>query len=206
MKTSSIFDDVDIKRRSPRRFTASTAVEIFDRDFIYPFEVDQVHFKMNNGTHKLPMPVSGSARDQQQQFIALIPTMGTIINMSDYYRDGATISIKDPEVARKVYKTILRHMEAHLNAMQNNRSYVPPQDNTLRELADFATAIYYKAVQGDDDLDNEKTPSSFFAKVAASRPYLSFSKDTVADKPTDVIPKSITRMDAIERYLSTMGM
>lgn len=206
MKTASIFNDASVKRKKLRKGKVTTAMEIFDRDFLHPFEVDQIHFKMNNGTYKLPMPVSGNMKDQQQQMLSLIPTMGTIINMSDYYREGAVISIRDSNVALTVYQTILRHLGGHLHAMQTNRSYIPPQDNTLRELSEFATAIHYKASQSNIDLDNPSKPSSFFANVAASRPYINFSKTSApvvkADAP---LPKSITQMDAIERYLSTYG-
>lgn len=205
MRTKSIFETSGNVRKAPRRFSKSTAVEIFDKEYVYPYEVDQVHFKMANGTYKLPMAVSGTSKDHRQQQIALIPTLGTIISMSDYYRDGAVISIKSGEVAKTVYKTILRHMEAHLNAMQTDFHYIAPTDDTLRELAEFATAIHYKALEADANIDKSGQPSSFFDLISTARPYIVIDKDTAKTSAALAVPKSITKMDAIERYLESMG-
>lgn len=209
MRAMTHADVKNIKPKKSNAFRGSTAFYIFDKENQYPFLIDRVHFKMNNGTHAFPEYFGSSARGVRSYDMSkdLIPTYGTIIQMSDFYHDGAVISIRDKKVAADIYKRILAHMDAHLNAMRSDIHYIAPKDDVLVEIAEFATAIRYKALELDPDIDETTNKSQFLISGMAARAFIS---ETIIEKKevTEIVkqpPKSVKMMDAIERYLDMVG-
>ena len=211
MRTINLFEQKNIGRVKEKNNRGSTAYHIFDNECQYLFQVNNVHFRMNNITFDLPINYSGERKDLEQVMNMMISTRGTIINMSDYYRDGARLGFEDPKVAAEIYKRILTHLDAHLQAMRSDRMYQAPDDDTLRELAEFATVINYKAREAEPDIDSNEMKSSFLERVGQTRAFISFDKvDTPVPGMTidpSIInqPKSLDKMDAIERYLAIIN-
>lgn len=204
MRAYNIYDDKRILHKEKNPYEGSTAWHIFDKDNIYPFRVDRINFKMKNGTHNFSMVHEGNNKDLHQLNISLVPVMGTIIEMSDYYNDGACISIDDPEVALTVYKRILKHLEAHLRAMQTDIYYQPPNDDTLKELSEFATAIRFKAMEADPNIDNPDYKFERVNSLRGARSFIGMEKKTISVEVNKTPPKSIEHMDAIEKYLAIL--
>lgn len=206
MRPITIFKQKNINPAPKPRNKASTAYRLFDIACQHRFKVNNVHFRMANKTHDLPMGTSGEKKDLEQLLVSLIPTRGTIIQMSDYYRDGAQLGFDDPKVASTVYKDILAHLDAHLHAMRTDRLYEVPPDDTLTELAMFATAIYDKACEADPKLQGEVFTSSFIDRLTSSRAFITVNKSPAKEVTTPKRPpKSMERMDAIEQYLAMIG-
>lgn len=204
MKAFNIYNDKNIKHHNRSRLRGTTAYYIFDQDEKYQFKVDRVHFKMKSGTYQAGIVHSGSMKELRQVQIALVPTAGPIIDISDYYADGATISIEDPKVAIRIYKRILDHLDAHMHSMQTNIHYEPPQDNVLKELSEFATAIRYKALEEDPLLDQLNREFEQVNSLRESRAFIGMSRTTINIDPAKVPVKSIEKMDSIERYLAML--
>lgn len=204
MKSFNIYDDKNIKYHKRNRLKGTTAYYIFDQDEKYNFKVDRVHFKMKGGTWQSGIVHDGSKRDLYQVQIALVSTAGPIIDISDYYSDGATISIEDPKTALRIYKRILDHLDAHMYAMRTNIHYEAPQDNVLKELSEFATAIRYKALEEDPLLDQPDRDFEQVNSLRESRAFIGISRATVNIDPGKVPVKSIEKMDSIERYLAML--
>lgn len=203
----------NVGKSIPNEFKGSTAYQIFHKDNQYPFLVDRIHFKMNNKSHEFPEYFGSNNRQTRSYDMSndLIPTYGTIIQMSDYFHDGAVISIRDGKVAAKVYNTILKHMNAHLHEMRSNIHYVAPEDDVLRQISEFATAIRYKAMEYDKDIDDAHNRSAFVDSLRGTRAFINpteISKRTLVEVKEEQIknpPKSMQAMDAIERYLDMIG-
>lgn len=202
LKARSIFNDPKLSLKAKNEFSGSTAWKIFDRENQYPFKVNQAHFRVVTGRHNVPL-YGSSMKEQRYQENLLIDTRGTIIDMSDYFKNGATLSITSGQVAKEVYQAILRHLEAHLTALQTNIHYEPPEDDTLKELAEFATAIHYKALEVDPNVDQSQTASAGLSRLMSSRAFISLDISQSSVKPEVAVPKSVTKMDAIERFLET---
>lgn len=205
MKTINLYEQKNIKVAPKSRNRNTTAYKLFDPACQHRFRVNNVHFRMANKTHDLPIGTSGTKGDLEQVMISMIPTRGTIIEMSDYYRDGAQLGFDDPKIAGIVYKDILTHLDAHLNAMRTDRLYVVPTDDTLIELAEFATAIHAKAIESDPRLDDALFSSSFIDKLSNSRAFISFDKEEIVAETVKKAPKSMDRMNSIEQYLAMIG-
>lgn len=201
MKAICLFDQKDIKPSTARQSSGSTAYYIFDRANLHPFMVDLVHLRMKTGASEVPIVYNGSRRGLQQTLDQLVPVSGTIIDMSDYYRDGASLKIENPSVARTVYGHILRHLSAHLNAMRTDPAYELPEDNTLEELAEFGSAIYPWTVDGKDKLP---PVDNYITRLQNARPFISFDKPVVqpVNDPTTEVPSVIKQMDAIQQYIA----
>lgn len=201
MRAVCIFDRAD---KRPKRVNKTTAYYIFDRDSLYSFSVDAASFRARNNALHLPVVSVGGIEDLTRIAQELIYTAGTIWDMVLYFNDGARLALDSPADAKSIYRRIVEHLEAHLNAMRTDITYTPPNSDDFRMMAEFATTIRYQAVSEDPNLD-ERVDNSFFANMSA-RP--TFSKDDLHDVRSDdtpKVPKSVEKMDAIERFLEMIG-
>lgn len=205
MRSINLFEQKNVKKAIHDPNKGSTAYYLFSKKCQYSFMVNNVHFKMNNGTSGMPIAYSGNRRDIEAIQNQMIAVQGTIIEMSDYYTDGAHLAITDSKVALEVYNRILAHMDAHFVAMRTDRMYEAPKDDTLRELAEFATAINYKAREADPNVDSDRFQSGFLDRVKSQRAFITFDKEEVTLEKKAAVPKALSKMDSIERYLAMMG-
>lgn len=199
MKAISLFDEKNVAPTVPRTSGRGTAYQIFDRANLYPFMVDLVHLRMKTGAKDIPIVHSGGRRGAEQTLDQLVPVMGTIIDMSDYYHDNASIKIESSIVAKNVYNHIVKHLNAHLTAMRTDPGYELPNDDTLEELALFGAAIHPWTLDGED---KAVEPDDFISRLRKSRPFFTFDAPTT--KPKDVtveVPSVIKHLDAIQQYI-----
>lgn len=200
MRATVLFNSPNLR---PKKVNRSTAYYIFDKESLFTFSVDAVSFRARNKRLHLPVVSPGGIDDLNRIATEMLHTAGTIWDMVLYFNDGAQLALDSPEDAKTIYRRILNHLDAHLNAMRTDITYTPPNADDFRALAEFATTIRYQAVQADAKID-EVEESGFFAALPA-RP--TFSKDDYSGVESDQpkVPKSVEKMDAIERYLETIG-
>lgn len=187
---------------SQRQRARDTAYYIFEKDWKYPYQVDFVHFRAKSGSSNLPV-VTGSTNDLDRIAADMIHTSTRIWDIVEHFFEGANLSIK-PAVAAQIYQRILDHFDAHLKAMRTDITYVAPDVEDFRMMSEFATAIRGYAVDHNPGID-EAPQNDSLAMLMARRPV--FSMQTVAEDKSNepIAPKSVRKMDAIERYMETLN-
>lgn len=156
----------------------NTAFWIFDPAAKVPFRVNSPHFKARTGGMADPVMGLSKARydDLGSQMVYL---QDTVMSMVDYFMEGASLEI-DPKTLTMVYDRIYNHIQAHLNAMQSNKSYdIGDTFSVFEDLVDFASSIF-------NTVDNYKSENKVttnvadpFASMLSSRPTFMtmFTKD-----------------------------
>lgn len=187
-------------RISEKKVAHDTADYIFGRFELHEYEIDNAHFKMKNGLGRMPIVVQQGG-DNEMRWIAnqMIATADNIITICDQFIDGATIRFPRKETAVKIYQRVLQHMDAHLGAMRTDKMYEAPNADDFRQLAEFALMCRSVGVDVDPDIDQRivKNQMQGFLPVRAQ-----FSRMDLSDvKKERLVPKSVQRMDIIERFL-----
>lgn len=200
MRTSSLENmGFGFKRRTDAAIPKTTAYYIFDRAEKHMYQLDAAHFRAMNGRMGDSIIGATSALDVEAAAAEMISTGGTIWDIVTQYIEGGSITFQEPAVAVKIYKRILKHLEAHLQEMRTNISYDAPELDDFRQLAEFATAIRPYAMMNDPELD--KTASSnALGGFMGNRPVFR-AADPVSAPKKAAIPKSVRTLDAIERFM-----
>lgn len=187
------------KRASEPNVPKTTAYYIFDKNEKHLYAVDAAHFRAMSGRMGESIIGATSAMEVEAAAAEMISTGGTIWNIITQFIEGATITFPEPKVASRIYKHILKHLEAHLQEMRSNLSYDAPELEDFQQMAEFATAIRVYAMQHDPELDKSASAGSL-GGFMAGRPVFRAAVPTAApSKP--VIPKSVRTLDAIERFM-----
>ena len=192
----------------PKKVRAkSTAYFLFDKDYQVLFNLDHVSFRARNKTLNISIVSDGSDDDMTRLTGEMIPTGGTIMEIVDLFADGASISFATHKVAADVYKRIVDHLEFHLAEMRTNITYVAPDPEDFKNMSEFATVIRPWAKEFNKDIDSMVVSSSMHSAMPV-RPSFSFGLNQGHQEegtaPPEATPKSVTRMDAIERYLESL--
>lgn len=207
LQSSSIYaSGGKVKRVTKNR--NCTAYRIFDKECQHNYAIDNAHFQFKNQRNGLLVAYDGEHNTLEQLASVFKHTSGTIIEMIDQFIEGATIQL-EAEVAYKVYNDILKHLDAHLQAMQTDPVYDPPNIDDFRYMAEFATAIKWKASEFADP-DANPVEEGFWNRPY--RPVFTAEQFSVNRKerhkpatPEISVPNSVKKMDAIERYLEMIG-
>jgi hypothetical protein len=149
----------------------------------------------------------GSKDDLSRIMSEMILTDGTVMDIVDLFAEGASIAFQTREVAADVYKRIVNHLEWHLGQMRTNITYVPPPVEDFANMSEFATIIRPWAKDYNTDID-EVFNRGEMHRMLPVRPSFSYAlnktEEVEADRPIEV-PKSVTKMDAIEKMLERMN-
>lgn len=184
----------------------TTAYYLFDKDYQILFNLDHASFRARNKTLNVSIVSDGTDEDMTRLTGEMLPTGGTIMEIVDLFGDGASISFSDHKVAADVYQRIVNHLEFHLREMRTNITYVAPPVEDFQLMSEFATVIRPWAKNYNDDIDH-MVVSSEMRSALPVRPSFSYAllktEEHTDDKPAEV-PKSLSRMDTIERYLEKL--
>jgi hypothetical protein len=184
----------------------STAYYLFDKDYQVLFNLDHASFRARNKTLNISIVSDGSEDDMTRLTGEMIPTGGTIMEIVDLFGDGASISFNSNAIAADVYKRIVDHLEFHLREMRTDVMYIPPPVEDLQTMSEFATVIRPWAKEHNTDIDHTVVSSEMRSALPV-RPSFSYAllktEEAAEDKPAEV-PKSLSRMDTIERYLERL--
>lgn len=186
----------------------TTAYYLFDKDYQVLFNLDHASFRARNKTLNVSIVSDGSDDDMSRLTGEMIPTGGTIMQIVDLFVDGASISFSDNKIAADTYQRIVNHLEFHLREMRTNITYVAPDAEDFKSMSEFATAIRPWAKEHNTDIDH-MVVSSEMRSALPVRPSFSYSllktQEAAGEEvPAEATPKSVTRMDAIERYLEKL--
>lgn len=183
-----------------RTIPRDTSDFIFTRAELHEYEIDNAHFKMKNGMANMPSVVI-TGDESELNWIAgqMIATADCIWDIVVQFINGATIRFPRKETAAKIYKRITAHMDAHLNAMRTNKMYDPPDPEDFRKLAEFALVCRGIAVDVDADIDEYYRKNNMMRNMPV-RAQFSY-RDVPEVKKQQLVPKSVLKMDHIERYL-----
>ncbi len=204
MRTKSLFSDSACKPILTSGVSKEdTAYWIFDKAALYQYSVNNTHFRMVNGQGDLPIPYSGNRYDLERVLDEQITTIGRIIDMVNYFMDGASLGLS-PKVSCEVYKRIGDHLGRHSELMRSSLTYMMPNPEDFRNMAEFALSIRGKALLENPELDTKAFNLGIFAGNG-SPIILTKAERTAAVVRDEVIPKPLAMMDAIERYLHHYG-
>lgn len=180
----------------------STAWYLFDKENRYLFKVDNLHFRAKNRRMNDPLVSNGSDYDMMRIGNEMIHTAGTIMEMVDYFIDGANIQFHDYKVPEDIYQRIGNHLEAHLEAMRTDIGYRPPAPDDFRHLAEFALAIRTlgENVNKQIDADQDEVRVRKMFPVRAR-----FSDPDEVEEVKNPVPRPIQQMDAIERFIDMIN-
>lgn len=200
-----------ISKSANFRFSADTLHDsddtsflIFNKQALHLYEVDYSHFKAMNGILNQPIVGRYTEREMDNLSRDMIPTASCIWDMVKLFLDGAHIRIPCPKTAALIYKTIARHVDAHLLAMRTIKMYEAPDPEDFRALTEFAVGIRTNAMRSEHDIDGRQTQGINRTQLPVRA---SFSRQTVSEeleKKPD-IPKVMQKMDCIDRYLESIG-
>jgi hypothetical protein len=194
-------------KAAPKKVKAkTTAYYLFDEDYQVLFNLDHVSFRARNKSLNVSIVSDGSEQDLTRLTSEMIPTGGTIMEIVDLFAEGARIGFSDRKIAADVYQRIVNHLEYHLRAMRTEITYVAPPAEDFKNMSEFATVIRPWAKDYNDDID-QLVVSSQMLNALPVRPSFSYALAKTDEKAEDTpaeVPKSISRMDAIERYLERL--
>lgn len=177
----------------------TTAYYIFDKAEVHLFSIDGAHFRAMNNRMGDSVIGASNAQDIEAAAAEMISTGGTIWTIITQFIEGADITFPDPQIAVKIYKRILTHLENHLAEMRTNLRYDAPELDDFRQMAEFATAIRGTAMTHDPDLEKKKVGGEL-GDWFTSRPVFRVA-DVRQPSKKNVIPKSVATLDAIERFM-----
>lgn len=186
----------------------TTAYYLFDKDYQVLFNLDHASFRARNKTLNVSIVSDGTDEDMTRLTGEMIPTGGTIMEIVDLFADGASISFNSNAIAADVYQRIVNHLEFHLRTMRTDIMYVPPPGEDLKTMSEFATIIRPWAKEHNTDIDHTIISSEMRSALPV-RPSFSYSllktQENAAEVPVEAeTPKSLSRMDSIERYLEKL--
>lgn len=187
------------KRRAVNNVPKTTAYYIFDKMETHLYSLDAAHFRALNNRMGDSIIGASSAQDVEAAAVEMISTGGTIWQIITQYIDGAAITFPDPQIAVRIYKRILSHLESHLSEMQTNLRYDAPELDDFRQMAEFATAIRAFAMMHDPNLDKASGENAMGGFMSA-RPVFRAAAPVDAPKKVEVA-KSVRTLDAIERFM-----
>jgi len=195
-------------KAAPKKARAkTTAYYLFDKDYQVLFNVDHASFRARNKTLNVSIVSDGTDEDLTRLSGEMIPTGGTIMEIVDMFADGASISFSSNKIAADIYQRIVNHLEFHLREMRTNITYTAPPAEDFKIMSEFATVIRPWAKDFNTDID-DMVVSSEMRSALPVRPSFSYSLSKTAEEEgvvvTEATPKSVTRMDAIERYLEKL--
>ena len=185
----------------------STAYYLFDEDAKVMFLLDHVSFKARGGRLHVGIMSDGSQDDISRLVSEMILTDGTIMNIVDLFAEGASIAFQTRKEAADVYQRIVNHLEFHLQEMRTNITYVPPPIEDFQNMSEFATIIRPWAKDYNTDIDSVFTMGEM-RRALPVRPSFSYAlnktEEAQSERPLE-IPKSVTKMDSIEKMLEKMN-
>lgn len=207
MRSSSLssmgFKKVDSKRSN------NTAYYIFPhsdgRAPLHPFSVSNTHFIKRPGSKRGLLVTDGSEGDMKRIADLMVPTLGTIWDMVEYFVQGAQIKFADPKVALEIYKRINDHFNHHALQARSQMHYQPPPMDEMQYLSEFAMGIRHIAVEADPDLDQDKKPTLAHGWYA-NRVSFTRVEETAQRKPEYELATAARKLDAIQAYLASIGM
>ncbi|MNQ03283.1 hypothetical protein D3C85_159820 [compost metagenome] len=184
----------------------TTAYYLFDKDYQVLFNLDHASFRARNKTLNVSIVSDGSPDDMSRLTGEMIPTGGTIMEIVDLFADGASISFSKHSVAADVYKRIVDHLEFHLREMRTNIVYIAPPPEDFQIMSEFATVIRPWAKEHNPDIDSMVVSSTMRSAlpVRASFSYGMHAAEVEAGTAPAEVPKSMSTMDTIERYLEKL--
>lgn len=206
MRSTSIQRSGFKKAEKRKPVNKTTAYYLFNPDYKVVFTMDNVAFRARNNMLNLPIVGDGSSTDFDRMAGEMIHTAGTIMEIVDLFIDGATIAFPDPRTAADCYRRIVDHLDYHLVAMRTQLTYVPPDPQDFKNMSEFATVIRPWAKAFDTNIDNP-THSSSMRMALPVRPSFSYSMlktEEVSETAAPEVPRSMTRMDSIERMLEKL--
>lgn len=187
-------------RRLPKsNVQKTTAYYIFDKAEVHLFSLDAAHFRAMNNRMGDSVIGASNAQDVEAAASEMISTGATIWTIITQFIEGAAITFPDPQIPVRIYKRILSHLENHLTEMRTNLRYDAPELEDFRQMAEFATSIRSTAMHYDPDLE-KKTPGDGLGNWFTSRPVFRVG-ETQATVKKPSAPKSVTTLDAIERFM-----
>ncbi len=188
----------------------STAYYLFDEDAKVMFLLDHVSFKARAKRLHVGIMSDGSHDDMTRIMSEMILTDGTVMSIVDLFAEGAGIAFRTRAEAAEVYSRIVKHLEWHLAQMRTNITYVPPPVEDFQNMSEFATIIRPWAKDHNSDIDEVFTRGEMH-RMLPVRPSFSYALNQTerqeapaAERPTEV-PKSISKMDQIEKMLERMN-
>lgn len=202
MRATPIQNTPGFSLKKQQKYPKTTAYYLFNEECRHTYSIDYAHFKARNGRLGEPV-VSSSAADMERIANSMITTEGTIIDIVDAFVDGARLSFPNPRTPYDIYKRILDHLDFHLNEMRTNITYQPPPVDDLRNMSEFATLIRPFAQDVEPNLD-QAIPGLDMQSRLPVRPTFTIH-DLVTKKQEPQVPKTVKKMDAIERYLDSIG-
>ncbi|MNG16959.1 hypothetical protein D3C84_1009130 [compost metagenome] len=105
-----------------------------------------------------------------------------------------------------MYKRIVDHLEFHLREMRTNIVYIAPPPEDFQIMSEFATVIRPWAKEHNPDIDSMVVSSTMRSAlpVRASFSYGMHAAEVEAGTAPAEVPKSMSTMDTIERYLEKL--
>lgn len=185
----------------------STAYYLFDQDAKILFLLDHVSFKARAKRLHVGIMSDGSPDDMSRIMSEMILTDGTVMDVVDLFAEGASVAFQSRKDAADVYQRIVNHLEWHLNQMRTNIVYMPPPIEDFQNMSEFATIIRPWAKDHNSDIDDIFTRGEMhrMLPVRASFSYgLTKGQEEAQERPMEV-PKSVSKMDQIEKMLERMN-
>ena len=207
MKPYSLFSRPEFKRKEAVHKDTAYWIFDYDQDAALMFQVNKTHFMMRNNQQNFPIPVGPGARPEHETIAEMMPTRGRVMDMVDYYIDGAQLYMT-PKVAAEAYKRIVNHMEAHVRASTSSKFYVAPDPEDFRQMADFALAIHAWAKSENPHLDGQHADGYQIAgnwtrptMISRNNPGM----EANASSGKRIVPRPMRQRDMLEKYFELIG-
>lgn len=200
-------------RKSVEHKDRPAAYWVFDPEAAVRFSVARMDLDVRTGRYKSRFQPAARNGATDWMMKELIPVTDTIISLSDYWHDGATISIEDPKEGERIYNRILKLLEVHLDAVNTDPFYEPPEGDVLMELAELAIGIRHlttRGIMGDPDVirnrlscglaGRAKFSTKSYDKRKNGGPEVVEVTEEVPEEPTQ-IEKVFTKYDQVMTLL-----
>lgn len=197
----------DIVRAKAQPARNDTAYLIFDKGASLLYSTNFSHIRMKNGMADDPI-YAETESSYVQATKSLMDLYGPIIDMVDYFMEGATIQIKNTLDVVTIYERIENHLDAHIQAMVRIKLYSTNDSfETFSHLTEFALSLYPRVRQYRLDNKVELDGPSVKRLVSARPTFMSMKgKDTHLEErgsepkqEKQEIPSVITKYNSLER-------
>lgn len=189
--------------RSKRTTRKDSAYFIFDKKESLRFRTNLSHVRMKHGATDDPI-YAKTRDDYMATSTVLLDVYGPVIDMVDYFMEGAVVVIPDTAVAVKVYERIDNHLDAHISAMIKYKMYNVKEDfESFTYMTEFALSLWQRvnAYYKSKGKDVSATP---IQAMLASRPTFMLTSEqsqqtAKRNDPEKEIPPILEKYNRLER-------
>ncbi len=161
-----------------------TAYYIFDKKESLRYRTELSHVRSKYDMMDDPI-YAQNKEDYMSSTRSIIEVYGPIIDMVDYYMEGATVIIADTTTAVTVYERIEAHLDAHTTAILKDKLYNIKDDfEVFEHLVSFGLQFWERVKLHYSQSGKDVISSTAIEAMLSSRPTF-MNKVSSGDEPVE---------------------